>query len=164
MTCCASEAFAESLSSASPFKDADAAVSLARHIWWTQVCILSVRQGLLVICQMSLGGNHQHERQVVTHAADVQLPVTAWLAALAAHPRIGDVDALRKKFDSFTEHSQQEQAAASHAPVNVLQVCRTVLCFMMARHSSTSIHLQCATLLQASEMRCSGLPCSAGAG
>ena len=59
---------------------------------------------------------------MVTHKGDVQLPVTAWLTALAAHPRIGDVDALRKKFDTFTEHSQEEQAAASHAPQNVLQV------------------------------------------
>ena len=37
MTCCASEVFAAGLSSGSPFTDFDAAVSLARHIWWTQV-------------------------------------------------------------------------------------------------------------------------------
>ncbi len=80
------------------------------------------KQGLLVIGHMSPNGIHHYEKQAMTHGADVQLPMTAWLAALAAHPRIGDVDALRKKFDSFTEHSQEEQAAASHAPQNVLQV------------------------------------------
>lgn len=37
LTCCASEAFAESLSSLSPFPDLEAVVSRAKQIWWTGV-------------------------------------------------------------------------------------------------------------------------------
>ena len=54
--------------------------------------------------------------------AGLQLPVTAWQSALAAHPRIGDVAALKKKYDAFNDHSQQEQAGASQAPLHTLQV------------------------------------------
>lgn len=42
-----------------------------------------------------------------------QTPVSGWLEAFAAHPRIGDVDGLRKKFGAFAAFSQGEQAAAS---------------------------------------------------
>ena len=52
--------------------------------------------------------------------------MTAWLSALAAHPRIGDVAALRKKYDAFMGHSQQEQAGASQAPLHTLQVAGPV--------------------------------------
>ena len=61
--------------------------------------------------------------------AGLQLPVTAWQSALAAHPRIGDVAALKKKYDAFTDHSQQEQAGASQAPLHTLQVHLHLLCF-----------------------------------
>ena len=51
-----------------------------------------------------------------------QVPVTCWLEAFAAHPRIGDVDSLRKRFGAFTEHSRSEQATAATASSDVLQV------------------------------------------
>ena len=39
--------------------------------------------------------------------------MTGWLEAFAAHPKIGDMDSLRRKFDAFTAFSQGEQAAAA---------------------------------------------------
>ena len=45
-------------------------------------------------------------------AFDVQTPVTGWLEAFAAHPRIGDLDALRKKFGDFGRFSEREQGGS----------------------------------------------------
>ena len=42
----------------------------------------------------------------------LQVPVSGWLEAFAAHPRIGDLNSLRQKFGSFAEHSKSEQASA----------------------------------------------------
>ncbi len=39
--------------------------------------------------------------------------VTGWLEAFAAHPRIGDIDGLRKKFGAFADMSKGEQASAA---------------------------------------------------
>ena len=36
--------------------------------------------------------------------------MSGWLEAFAAHPRIGDVASLRKKFGSFGDHSRREQS------------------------------------------------------
>jgi len=41
-----------------------------------------------------------------------QVPVTGWLQAFAAHPRIGDVDGLRAKFATTARWAEGEQAAA----------------------------------------------------
>jgi 2-oxo-4-hydroxy-4-carboxy-5-ureidoimidazoline decarboxylase len=43
-----------------------------------------------------------------------------WLEAFAAHPRIGDVDSLRKKFAATAAWSAQEQAGVSGASDEVL--------------------------------------------
>jgi hypothetical protein len=48
--------------------------------------------------------------------------VTGWLEAFAAHPKIGDLEGLRKKFGGFAELSKGEQAAAAGASEGVLQV------------------------------------------
>ncbi|KAI7845762.1 hypothetical protein COHA_000676 [Chlorella ohadii] len=51
-----------------------------------------------------------------------QTPVTGWLEAFAAHPKIGDLEGLRKKYGgTFGELSRSEQAAAGGAPEAVLQ-------------------------------------------
>lgn len=50
-----------------------------------------------------------------------------WLEAFAAHPRIGDVDALKAKFSNFVELSQSEQSAASSASGDVLQVAKRLI-------------------------------------
>lgn len=36
-----------------------------------------------------------------------------WLEAFAAHPRIGDIESLKKKFGAFAEMSKGEQSAAA---------------------------------------------------
>ncbi len=41
-----------------------------------------------------------------------QTDVPGWLEAFAAHPRIGDVEGLKRKFGAFGSHSNEEQAAA----------------------------------------------------
>lgn len=51
-----------------------------------------------------------------------QAHVTDWLAAFAAHPRIGDVDKLKEKYSQFAKLSQTEQATAATASGDVLQV------------------------------------------
>lgn len=47
--------------------------------------------------------------------------MSGWLEAFAAHPRIGDIDGLRKKFGAFADHSRGEQSAASGASEAVLR-------------------------------------------
>mmetsp|Transcript_26889 Transcript_26889/g.69000 ORF Transcript_26889/g.69000 Transcript_26889/m.69000 type:complete len:318 (-) Transcript_26889:18-971(-) len=42
-----------------------------------------------------------------------EVPVTGWLEAFAAHPRIGDVEGLKRKFGAFAEMSKGEQALAA---------------------------------------------------
>ena len=44
-----------------------------------------------------------------------------WLQAFEAHPRIGNVDSLRKKYASTRELASGEQAGAHQAPEEVLQ-------------------------------------------
>lgn len=54
-----------------------------------------------------------------------QTPVTGWLEAFAAHPRIGDLSALRHKYGAFADSSRREQAAAVSASDSTLQVTRS---------------------------------------
>ena len=56
----------------------------------------------------------------------MQVSVSGWLEAFAAHPRIGDIEGLRKKFGGFADMSKSEQAAASQAPESILQVSASV--------------------------------------
>ena len=53
-----------------------------------------------------------------------QTPITGWLEAFAAHPKIGDLEGLRKKYagTAFGALSTGEQAGAAGAPEVVLQV------------------------------------------
>jgi 2-oxo-4-hydroxy-4-carboxy-5-ureidoimidazoline decarboxylase len=44
-----------------------------------------------------------------------------WLEAFAAHPKIGDLDALRAKFSNTAAWSAAEQAGVAGAPEDVLQ-------------------------------------------
>jgi 2-oxo-4-hydroxy-4-carboxy-5-ureidoimidazoline decarboxylase len=44
-----------------------------------------------------------------------------WLEAFAAHPRIGDLDAMRAKFAATAAWSAREQAGIEGAPEDVLQ-------------------------------------------
>ena len=51
-----------------------------------------------------------------------QVGVAGWLEAFAAHPRIGDVEGLKKKFGGFADMSKKEQAGAAQASAGVLEV------------------------------------------
>ena len=64
---------------------------------------------------------------------------------------------MRKKFDTFIEHSQQEQAAASHAPLHVLQVhsCPPTSVLDCLKGSTRS-HLECHDSMAGSDLRCIG--------
>ncbi len=46
------------------------------------------------------------------HVACLQTSVSGWLEAFAAHPRIGDVEGLKRKFGAFGSLSNAEQAVA----------------------------------------------------
>ena len=61
------------------------------------------------------------EEQLFQHAQDVWQKLTRsdWLEAFAAHPRIGDVNALRVKF-ATAEWAKGEQAGAAGASEEVL--------------------------------------------
>lgn len=62
-----------------------------------------------------------HAIQLV-HTVLYQARVTDWLEAFAAHPRIGDIDSLKAKYSNFAKMSQSEQATASSASGDILQV------------------------------------------
>ena len=119
--CCACRSYARLLAQRGPFADSSALIDSARAIWWHQVLPArsqpprSARPGRLR--QVGLA-----ERVRVR----AQVAVTGWLEALAAHPRIGDVEGLRKKFGAFAEASKQEQSA-SGASETELQVGLDVL-------------------------------------
>lgn len=50
-----------------------------------------------------------------------QTPVSEWLQAFAAHPKLGDADSLRAKFGDFAKLSAVEQQGISSADSNVLE-------------------------------------------
>lgn len=50
-----------------------------------------------------------------------QVEVAGWLEAFAAHPRIGDVEGLKKKFGGFADMSKNEQAGAAQASITVIE-------------------------------------------
>jgi 2-oxo-4-hydroxy-4-carboxy-5-ureidoimidazoline decarboxylase len=50
-----------------------------------------------------------------------ELERSDWLEAFAAHPRIGDLEALRARFAAAAAWSAQEQAGVARAPEDVLQ-------------------------------------------
>ena len=52
----------------------------------------------------------------------LQTPVAGWLEAFAAHPKIGDLEGLKRKYGAFADMSKGEQAAAAGASEAVLQV------------------------------------------
>ena len=53
----------------------------------------------------------------------LQTPVTGWLEAFAAHPRIGDMEELRARFSASAAMSKEEQAtAAAETDDEVLRV------------------------------------------
>ena len=62
--------------------------------------------------------------QTVRHLRCIlQTPVTGWLEAFAAHPRIGDMEELRARFSASAAMSREEQAtAAAETDDEVLRV------------------------------------------
>ena len=57
----------------------------------------------------------------------LQTPVASWLEAFAAHPLIGDIETLKRKYGAFAEMSKGEQgAAAATASEEALQVTNSM--------------------------------------
>ena len=78
------------------------------------------------------------------------LPRDEWLAAFAAHPKIGDVNSLKKKYASTTALASKEQASVAEANDETLQE--------LARYNQSYeakfgyIFIVCATGKSAAEM------------
>lgn len=49
-----------------------------------------------------------------------------WLEAFAAHPKIGDIEGLQKKYGGFAAMSKNEQAGAAQASTEDIQVYNTI--------------------------------------
>lgn len=73
-----------------------------------------------------------------------------WLQAFEAHPKIGDVDSLRKKYASSKALASGEQAGARQAPEAVLQRLKTGNDAYLAKFGF--IFIVCATGKSAEEM------------
>lgn len=52
----------------------------------------------------------------------IKVDVAGWQQAFAAHPRIGDIEGLRKKFGGFADMSKNEQASSAGASAQVIEV------------------------------------------
>ena len=112
LECCASPHFASSLASHAPFATLENVIYSSRYVWWHEVS-----HSVSTISKT----NFQFPR-LLNFVYILQTPITGWLEAFAAHPKIGDLDSLRKKFDAFNAHSQGEQVtAAASATDDTLQ-------------------------------------------
>lgn len=116
LTCCASPSYAKIVASGQ-HSSMEALIDHARSAWWQQVSPLSNVMGAQ--CTLHL---RTHRLKLLLGDAPTQVPVTCWLEAFAAHPRIGDMKSLQQKFGAFTDHSRSEQASAAAASSDVLQV------------------------------------------
>lgn len=72
--------------------------------------------------QMAVRRPFRDEAEVFRAADEIEQGLTRvdWLEAFAAHPRIGDLDALRQKFASTADWSSGEQAGVAGAADDVL--------------------------------------------
>lgn len=86
----------------------------------------------------------------VADDAFAQLTEQDWLEAFAAHPRIGDIESLRKKYAQNAGWSQGEQSGAIGADEAVLKELSEANAAYEARHGF--IFIVCATGKSAAEM------------
>jgi 5-hydroxyisourate hydrolase/2-oxo-4-hydroxy-4-carboxy-5-ureidoimidazoline decarboxylase len=102
LSCCAAAQFAQRLAGGGPYGSIEDAVAAARRIWWHEV---------RATCRAAAlpSSRARPPRRRIPH---LQTDVPGWLEAFAAHPRIGDVEGLKRKFGAFGSHSNEEQAAA----------------------------------------------------
>lgn len=113
--CCSCLHWATVLAAEGPYAHVEDAIAAARKIWWHQVSLW---------CQLAgaLGSALPNLQSPAAPPACVQTPVTGWLEAFAAHPKIGDLRSLQAKYGAFAELSKGEQAAAAGASEQTLQV------------------------------------------
>ena len=104
LECCASKRFAHLLASRGPYPTIEDLINTSRTIWWQEVSFY------ILFPQSSF---HRPLLLFLSKRIQKQTPVADWLEAFAAHPRIGDIESLRKKFDAFNTFSKGEQAAAA---------------------------------------------------
>lgn len=112
---CACRSWAAAVAARGPYGTVGALIDAAREVWWHQVGPPGRGRRLLGACRMPPSS------LICVHL--LQTPVTGWLEAFAAHPKIGDLEGLRHKYGgAFADMSRGEQAAAAGAPEAVLQV------------------------------------------
>lgn len=115
---CSCARFVSLVTAKGPFDSIATLLDACRFVWWHEV---STRQGSTKLIFLGPSIPYAHAIQLV-HTILYQARVTDWLEAFAAHPRIGDIDSLKAKYSNFAKMSQSEQATASSASGDVLQV------------------------------------------
>ena len=100
LACCASQRFAEGmLARLKEVYILQELIWVAKQVWWNEVCLPRFAR------------KPRHWRDPFKCCA-LQVPVSGWLEAFAAHPQIGDTASLRSSHGAFAESSRGEQAAA----------------------------------------------------
>ena len=123
-TACSSQRFASLVVTRGRFEDIQALIDTCRYVWWQEVSSSDVLRDM---ASQPIAQGHVKHSEVVCKIAPsqstlLQAHITDWLAAFAAHPRIGDLDKLKAKYSQFAKLSQTEQATAATASGDVLQV------------------------------------------
>ena len=108
LTCCGSTAWAEAMAAGAPYETEAACLSASSSVW------------------RSVGPEGGKGEGGTGEGVETQ----AWMQAFAAHPKIGDADALREKFKGtagseaafgkMSEHEQKGVEGASEATITAL--------------------------------------------
>ena len=152
LSCCASRAWAAGMAAGGPYSSMEELIAASRRVWWQEVRGRRHARQRHLPCSRSASyqraghrtywGSNAHTTRyapqhrvgaastgaprtaaVQPHSSVLQTPVTGWLEAFAAHPKIGDMEGLRTKYGgAFGKMSEGEQAGASGASDEVLQV------------------------------------------
>ena len=114
LTCCGSTAWAEAMAAGAPYETEAACLSASSSVWRSVGPEGGKGEG-------GSGGDGGGGESVETQA---------WMQAFAAHPKIGDADALREKFKGtagseaafgkMSEHEQKGVEGASEATITAL--------------------------------------------
>ena len=122
LECCASRAWAAGVAARAPFPDLDSLVAAAREAWWHEVRCWGARWRARGESAAACAADAPPA--AAPPCSPPQTPVVGWLEAFAAHPKIGDLEGLKRKYGAFADLSKGEQAAAEGAAPETLQVGR----------------------------------------
>jgi 2-oxo-4-hydroxy-4-carboxy-5-ureidoimidazoline decarboxylase len=112
LTCCGSTAWAEAMAAGAPYETEAACLSASSSVW------------------RSVGPEGGGKGEGGGGGGGAGVETQAWMQAFAAHPKIGDADALREKFKGtagseaafgkMSEHEQKGVEGASEATITAL--------------------------------------------